>query len=91
MRLPESDQEPVKVQPQLTVCFPDEFPDVGENLREGQVERNMNRDLPKIPVVGGDGLECRDDPSDSPWSGTKNQIVEFCRFREVHRSRARVT
>jgi hypothetical protein len=79
MCLPELDQEAVKVQPQLTGCFPDEFPDVGEDLGDGQVERDMNR-LPKISMVGCDGLECRDDPSDSPWSGPKNQIVEFRRF-----------
>jgi hypothetical protein len=84
-RLPGLDQEVVKFQPQHTICFLDEFLDDGKDPGVGQTARDTNRDL-KISMFGCDGLQCLGDPSDPPYSGPKNHIFQFHRFREVHRS-----
>jgi hypothetical protein len=65
MRLPELDKEAIKVQPLPTERFSNGVPDVGKNHGKGQVVRYMDRDLPKIQMLGCDCLECRDDPFDA--------------------------
>jgi hypothetical protein len=84
MRLPELDQEAIEVRPFPRPHFCKEFPEVEE------LERYMNRDLVKIPTLGCDDLECRGDPFYIARSGLESHIPEFCRFREVDRSRVRV-
>jgi len=81
-RLPELDQEVVKVQPLPMNAR------VGSLVVEGgQVVRNVNRDLPKFGKFGSDGSERRGDPSDAHRFEPKYHSCEFCRFREVNRGR----
>jgi hypothetical protein len=83
-RLPELDQETIEFQPLLKFHFWGS-PDLGGGPGEGKVERYMNCDLLKVPVLGCDGLECNGNPFDPPRSGPKNHTFQFCRFREVDR------
>ena len=62
----------------------------GDDLCEGQVVGYMNRDLSKVPMLGCDGLEHHGDPFDPPQPRLETYIFEFCRFREVDRSRLRL-
>ena len=83
-RLPELDQEAVKVQPPPQTCFSNGLPIVAmTNIDKGQVVRELDRDLSKISMFGCCGLECRDDPLDVPRIELKCHILEFRRFREV--------
>jgi hypothetical protein len=77
MRLPELDQKAIKVQP---------LPDVGTGTGEGQVVRDMNRELSEVLVLECDGLECCSHPFDAPRIKPIHHIFELCRFREVDRS-----
>ena len=90
-RLPELNQEAVKVQPLHIICFSNGLPDVGTSAEEGRTVRDANLDLSKISVFGSDGLECRSDPPDGPRIEPKHQIFEFRRLREVDRGWYRLT
>jgi hypothetical protein len=65
-RLPELNQEAIKVQPLPKVCFLNDSPDVAAAVEEDHAARDTNCDLSKISVFGCDGLECFDGPSDVP-------------------------
>jgi hypothetical protein len=40
-------------------------------------------------MLGRDGLEGHSDPFDGPRIGPKHHFFEFCRFREVNKTRPR--
>jgi hypothetical protein len=80
IRLPELDQEAIQVPP-----FPRPYSCSGFLGADKGLIGYMNRDLSKMLMLGCDGLECHGDPSNPPRSGPKSYILEFCRFREVHR------
>ena len=65
MRFPELDKKAIKVQPLPTEHFSDGVPDICKSHGKGQVVRYMDRDLPKIQMLGCDCLERRDDPFDA--------------------------
>jgi hypothetical protein len=65
-RLPDLDKETIKVQPLPVTRFSNSSPDVGEDLGDGQVVRDVNRNLLKILMFWCDGLERGDDPFDAP-------------------------
>jgi hypothetical protein len=81
MRLPELDQEAIKVPPSPRRYSCSRFLGVDKGLTG-----YMNRDLSKILMLGCDGFECHGDPFNTPLSELKNHVSEFCRFREVDRS-----
>jgi hypothetical protein len=76
-------QETIKAQPLPT----DSFSNGPDNIiiGGGRVATQINGDLPKMLMVGCDGLECRDNPFGTPRIAPKRYILEFCRFREVDR------
>jgi hypothetical protein len=47
-RLPELDQEAIKVQPLPIACFSDDSGDFGTGANGGHVVRHVDRDFPKI-------------------------------------------
>jgi hypothetical protein len=81
MRLPELDQEAIKVPPSPRPYSCGGFLGIDKGLTG-----YINRDLSKILMLGCDGLECHGDPFNLPLSELKNHVFEFCRFREVDRS-----
>jgi len=81
-RLPELDQEAVKVQP-----LPMNARAGSLDVEGGQGERKVNRDLPKFWKFGNGGSERHGDPFDASRYEPKYQIFEFRRFREVDRDR----
>ena len=70
MRLPELDQEAIKIQPLSMTCSSNGFPDIGVDTGAKEIDKVwikcLNRDLLKIPVFGCDRLECFGDPLDGP-------------------------
>ena len=88
MRLPELDQKAVEVQPLPVDRLSNGLSQGNVDINESHVERDMNRDLLDIPMFGYNGSECCEDPGNRWRSRPKNHISEFCRFREVDRSRA---
>ena len=69
--------------------FSNELPNVGTKTGEHGAEMHTDRDLSKVSMFGG--LESHGDPFNIPLLGPENHILESYCFREVDRSRARVT
>ena len=88
MQFPELDQEAIKARPLRKNPFSKGQRSVDAS---GQVLGQLNRDLSKVPMLGCDGLEWRDDPLDTPRIKPKHHIFEFRRFREVDWSCPRPT
>jgi hypothetical protein len=88
-RLPELDQEVIKIQPPFTIFFSNSLSEVSITASWGQVRRYVNPGL-KISVFGRYGSECHDDPPNVPISGPKNHTLEFRRCREVNKSRSQL-
>ena len=80
----------VKIQPPPTDRTRPGFSDVG-NMGEGKSTREVKRDLLEISLFGCYGFERPDDPPNEPWVDPINHISEFCGFREIDGSRARVS
>ena len=85
IRLIKLNQETIKAQPQPTDCSFSNGLD-STSIGGGPVATQINRDLSKIPMVGCDGSECRDNPYDVPRIAPKRYVLEFRRFREVDRN-----
>ena len=69
--------------------FSNELSNVGTETGEDGAEMCTDRDLSKVSMFGG--LEGHGDPFDIPPLGPENHILESYSFREIDRSRARVT
>ena len=65
-QLRELDQETIKIRPLPAIRFPNDPLDVDTDAEAARVVRHVNRNLSKISVFWYDGLECRDDPLDTP-------------------------
>ena len=91
MRLPQLDEQAIEIQPSLIDRFSNGPPDIITDIEEGQAVSHMDRDLSKLSMLRRDGLECCGDPLHPPGRGPKSDISEFCRLREVERSRTGVT
>ena len=63
-RLPELGEKVIEVRPMSNSFIPNGLPDALNIIEEGQTPRQMNRDSPKISMLGCDGLERGCDPRD---------------------------
>ena len=80
MRLPDLNQEAIKIDPLSISCgLLEGLYIVGES----QVVRNADRDSLKFSVFGRDGFECRSDPFDTQQFRPKNRIPKFRCLRKV--------
>ena len=91
MRLPESNEKPVEVQPFPMGRFSNNPSDVSAGIDESEDVGYANRNLFEISMFGRNSSGCHDDPCDGVRLRPKNRIPEFRCFQEVDRSRASVT
>ena len=82
MRLPELDEQAVKVQPLPITSFSSDLSDI---VADGEIEGDVDEDFLEIPMFGRDRLKCRGDPLSGERPTPKYDALEPRRSREVDR------
>jgi hypothetical protein len=76
--LPGSDQEVIKIQPQSTICFLDDFLDDGKDPGVGPAAMDTNHNMAKVLML--DILQRFGDPSTLHIPGRKTTSFSFVAF-----------